>query len=132
MHTQNRDIEDHQLAPELASDKCRKSKRRRKLLQSEVACKEEVDVKSENVAEDDYLEQNLLHTDSKKDVSAANVVIKKQIDKLVSNLDCFLFSDFFLQLSLFGISFRIVLRGDACYFLILFYIETLKIEQDIH
>ncbi|XP_042002553.1 peptidyl-prolyl cis-trans isomerase FKBP43-like isoform X2 [Salvia splendens] len=82
--SKNLDIEDHQLAPELASDKCRKSKRRRKQLQSEVACKEEVDVKSENVAEDDYLEHNLLHTDSKKDVSAVNVVKKKQIDNDIS------------------------------------------------
>ncbi|KAG6434454.1 hypothetical protein SASPL_106090 [Salvia splendens] len=82
--SKNLDIEDHQLGPELASDKCRKSKRRRKQLHSEVACKEEIDVKSENVAEDDYLVQNLFHTESKKVVTAANVEQKKQIDNDIS------------------------------------------------
>ncbi|KAL1546463.1 peptidylprolyl isomerase [Salvia divinorum] len=82
--SKNLDTEDHQLAPEQASEKGRKSKRRRKQLQSEGACKEEIDVKSENVAEDDYLEQNLLHADSKKDVSAANVDQKQQIDNDIS------------------------------------------------
>ncbi|XP_057805616.1 peptidyl-prolyl cis-trans isomerase FKBP43-like [Salvia miltiorrhiza] len=84
--SKNLDIEAHQLVapPELDSEKCRKSKRRRKQLQSEGAFTEEIDVKSEIVAKDDNLEQSLLHTVSKKDVKAANGDQEQHIDNDIS------------------------------------------------
>ncbi|KAK4415996.1 Peptidyl-prolyl cis-trans isomerase FKBP43 [Sesamum alatum] len=71
-------------APELSSENCKKAKKRRKKIQLEGASTEGTGMEFHKVAEDNKLEQDLLHVDTTmKDLPAANGDQDQQSDDIV-------------------------------------------------